>query len=150
MSVQVSPVGSYGFGRRAVLPQDDIKDIASVLGANTLAMVQRPSRLFPVEQASVHRLVDALAGSSDGRGADGGRPLDGLGVDAHGRVFTTHSIVASGGLGLGVTGPFGLFLDLFLGNLKGPKIIARLDEVVVAGVICWFDIVSVRKGKVRM
>lgn len=132
------------------LPQYDIKDIASFLRTDTLAVVQRPSGLLPVEKASIHGLVDALAGSSNSGGADRCRALDGLGVDAHWRVFTTHGIVAGSRLGVGVTGSFCVRLQLFLGNLQRAQIVSRPDEAVVARVLGLIDILSVREGEVRV
>lgn len=133
-----------------ILPQNDVEDVAGFLRTDTLAIVQRSSLLLPVKETPVHRLVDALTGSSNGRGADGRRSFDGLGVDAHGRVFTTHGIVPSGGLGLGVTVPFCVLLQLFLGSLQRTQIVVRLDEAAVAGVCGWIDIVSMGEGDVGM
>lgn len=117
---------------------------------DALAVVEWPRLLLPVKDAPVHGLVDTLTGCGDGRGADGGRSLDGLGVDAHGCVFTADCIVAGGGLDLGDAWSLCLFLQLFLGCLQRCQIVTRLHKVVVSGVIAGLGIFSVRQGEVCM
>lgn len=104
--------------------------------------------LLSIKDAPVHSLVDTLAGGGNGRGADGGRPLDRFGVDAHGSILTTYCEVAGCRFGLGVTGLLGLFFQLFLRGLQRGQVITRLDGVIGVVDFDGIGILAVRKGQV--
>lgn len=103
--------------------------------------------LLSIKDAPVHSLVDALAGSGDGRGANGSRSLDRFGVDAHGGILTTHCKVASSRFGLGMTCLLSLFFQLFLGGLERRKVVARLNRIIVIDRRDRVGIFAVREGE---
>lgn len=118
---------NWSAGTMHCIPEHDIEDVASFLGplAPAVLIVQRPRRLFPVEDAAVHGLVDAGAGSSYRCGTDGCRTFNRLRIDTHWRIFAADGKVSSCNILFVISRP--RFGSIFLRRMQELEVVSWLD-----------------------
>jgi hypothetical protein len=115
------------------IPENNVKDIPSPFRILPIRLRRlNTRRLFAVEQAPIHRLIDAGAfGGNDL--PRGGRPLRRLPIDSTRDVFATDSKVTGGDIG--IVGAVELLSQLVSTGLQAIFVIARPRDGV--GIFTW-------------
>jgi hypothetical protein len=116
---------------RMTIPENHIEDIAtSFLWFANAFVVERRVIWLPVEDASVHALIDTWARGRDYRGAHGSVSLGGLCVDAIWRVISRNREVGRSYIRFMTTPRLEFLPQRLLRALDSVNIVSRLDNRV--------------------